>query len=486
MRKLIFAIVLLSFFAVSAAENDKSLIIVTTDLIKERSAKLADFIKEKGKRGFTVLLATESDYDDENLTGVERAEKIRTWLKTVVSEFSYLLLIGDAHADYGDVPMWRVWPRHSYSDDECGGFAIDCRYFETDAIYGSLSGNWDLNGNGQYGEHELDEGEGGMSYTPDLAVGRIPVYFDDTTELDIILQNAIDYMNKTADEITYRKKVLLPASFYYFKGQQMTTYTWPYSLDGAESANWIHHNYFSGDDITVTTMYEEEGHITSEFESSIPLTKDNFVNEWEKGYGMVMWFGHGLAKMVARTIWVEDTNGDNAAQGSEMSQPLLIDSDSVLKASYTAPGFIVAVSCEVGSVETPENLTHSMLLKNAAVGVLSSTNVTPLDETDYSDLESDLDTGKYSENNAGALMYEGLINGQSAAWVYSRARKNLGVDGSIEALAGKLMINYYGDPTLTLYDTVNDIVETDKENDDESSDENEKEDTSSGCSSVMI
>ncbi len=485
MRKLIFLLIMLGFSFI-LAEQSKSLIIVTTDLIVERSGKLDDFINEKEKRGFTVLLATEQDYDDENLMGLERAEKIRSWLKTVASEFSYLLLIGDAHADYGDVPMWRVWPRHSYSDDECGGFAIDCRYFETDAIYGSLNGNWDLNENGQYGEHELDEGEGGISFEPDLAVGRIPVYFDDTTELDTILQNAINYMNKTDDEITYRKKVLLPASFYYFKGQQMTTYTWPYSLDGAEGANWIHRNYFSGDDITVTTMYEKEGHVTSEFESTIPLTRENFVQEWEKGYGMVMWFGHGLARMVARTVWVEDTNGDNAAQGSEMSAPLLIDSDSVLSANYSDPGFIVAVSCEVGSVETPQNLTHSMLLKNAAVGVLSSTNVTPLDETDYSDIESKLDTGKYSENNAGALMYEGLINGEAAASAISRARHDLGIDGSIEALAGKLMINYYGDPTLTLYDTVNDIVETEEENDDESSDEAEKEDPSSGCSVIVF
>lgn len=486
MKKFVFVIILLSFFSVCATATEQSLIIVTTDLIKERSAKLDDFIKEKEARGFTVLLATEQDYDTEGLMGVERAEKIREWLKTVASEFSYLLLIGDAHADYGDVPMWRVWPRHSYSDDECGGFALDCRSFETDVIYGSLNGNWDLNKNGQYGEHELDEGEGGMSYEPDFAVGRIPVYFDDTTELDIILENAINYMNNTADETTYRKKVLLPASFYYFKGQQMTTYTWPYSLDGAESAHWIHHNYFSGDEITVTTMYEEEGHETSKFDSSIPLTKDNFINEWEKGYGMVMWFGHGLAKMVARTVWDDDANGDDAAQSSEMSAPLLIDSASVLSADYTAPGFVVAVSCEVGSVEVPENLTHSMLLKNAAVGVLSSTNVTPLDGTDYSDLESELDTGKYSENNAGAMMYEGLINGESAAAVISRTRSELGTDGSVEALAGKLMINYYGDPTLTLYDTIKDRVNPDNQNDDENNEKNYDNNNSSGCSIVSI
>jgi len=480
MKKLTFLLITLCFSLIFADAAEKSLIVVTTDLIKERSAILNDFIKEKESRGYTILLATESDYDTENLMGVQRAEKIRSWLKTVASEFSYLLLIGDAHADYGDVPMWRVWPRHSYSDDECGGFALDCRYFETDAIYGNLSSNWDKNENGQYGEHELDEGEGGMSFVPDLAVGRIPVYFDDTTELDTILQNAINYMNQTDDDIAYRKKVLLPASFYYFKGQKMTTYTWPYTLDGAESSNWLHHNYFSDETLTVTTMYEEEGHETSQFESTIPLTKDNFVEEWEKGYGMVMWFGHGLPKMVARTIWVEDTNEDNAAQSSEMDQPLLIDSDSVLNAEYTNPGFIVAVSCEVGSVEVPENLTHSMLLKNAAVGVLSSTNVTPLDGTDYSNVESELDTGKFSENNAGALMFEGLINGKSAADVFANARNELGIDGSVEALAGKLMINYYGDPTLTLYDTINDIAEIEDEND-------EKEEIdSSGCSVVSI
>ncbi|MCK5808231.1 hypothetical protein KAH37_04510 [bacterium] len=477
MKNIVFFALLLGFVSLFAAEGEKSLIIVTTTNIVANSQTLENFIADKRARGFTVLLATETDYGGENLKGIERAQKIREWLKTVHEDYSYLLLIGDANAKYGDVPMWIVWPRHSYSNDECGGFALDCRYFETDALYGNLTGDWDLNKNGQYGEHELDEGDSGMSFAPQLAVGRIPVYFDDTEELDIILQHAIDYGNQTEEQAIYRKKVLLPASFYYFKGQKMTTYTWPYTLDGAQSADWIHQNYLSDDDVSVTTMYEEEGFVISEYESTFPIKNQTLIEKWEDGFGLIMWFGHGLPKMVIRTVWVDDENSDGAAQSSEMDSPLMIDSTSVFNGSFSAPGFVVTVSCEVGSVEVPENLTHTMLLKGAAVGVLSSTNVTPLDSTDYSDYESELDIQRFSENNAGALMFEGLLEGESAAFVYSRVREQVGLDGSIEALAGKMMINYYGDPTLTLYDTVDDKTEDEPD---------EKESDSSGCSVLVF
>lgn len=481
MRKLIFLLLFLLCLSIGAENMNKGLIIVTTDNIVKNSAVLNDFIKEKEFRGFKVKVATETNYDTEGKKGSERAEMIRNWLLKNSKDFSFLLLIGDAHPVYGDVPMWKVWPRHTYSPNECGGFAVDCRSFDTDALYSNLDGNWDKNKNGQYGEHTLDQGDGGISFEPALAVGRIPVYFDDTDELDIILQNAINYGNQTEEQITYRKKVLLPASFYYFKGQKMTTYTWPYSLDGAENANWLHHNYLSEDDVTVTTMYEQVGVITSEFESDIPLTNENLMSEWEKNYGIIMWFGHGLPKSVVRTVWDDDTNSDGNAQSTEMSHPLLIDSDSVLSKTFAKPGFVVAVSCEVGSVEVPENLTHSMLLKNAAVGVLASTSVTPGDATDNSDLESELDIENFGAGNSGIFMIKGLLEGKSAALAYSDSRHSLGTGNSIETLAGKMMMNYYGDPTLTLYDNVDDRiepVETDTGND--------SSDSSSGCSLTAI
>ena len=481
MRKLIFLLLFLLCLSIGAEKMNKGLIIVTTDSIVKKSEILADFIKEKECRGFTVKVATEADYDTEGVKGQKRAEKIREWLKKNSKGSSYLLLIGDAHPDYGDVPMWKVWPRHTYSSTECLGFAFDCRSCETDAMYSNLESNWDLNQNGKYGEHTLDQGEGGIIFEPALATGRISVFFNNTDELDIILQNAIDYGNQTKEQITYRKKVLLPASFFYFKGQKMTTYTWPYNVDGAESANWLHHNYLSTDDVTVTTMYEKEGFITSEFESDIPLTNENLMSEWEKNYGIIMWFGHGLPKTVARTVWDDDTNSDGNAQSTEMSHPLLIDSDSVLSGTFTKPGFVVASSCEVGSVEVPENLTHSMLLKNAAVGVLASTNLTPGDATDYSDIENELDTETFGSSNSGIFMIKGLLEGKSAALAYSDSRHSLGTGNSIETLAGKMMMNYYGDPTLTLYDTVEDRtepVETDTGND--------SSDSSLGCSLTII
>ena len=136
-----------------------------------------------------------------SVTGLEKALLIRAWLASVQHEYSFVLLIGDANPDYGEIPMVTVWPRHEYPPDNCGGFGLDCRSMETDYLYADLSGDWDLNGNGLYGETDLDEGPGGMDFEAELYVGRIPTYFENVVDLDQVLLHAIHYMNQTPDAL---------------------------------------------------------------------------------------------------------------------------------------------------------------------------------------------------------------------------------------------------------------------------------------------
>lgn len=148
---------------------DPDYVIVTTSTIVANSAKLSAFVTHKTSLGHSVLVVTESDYG--GLTGPApngTAEKIRQWLinNYVPLGIEYVLLIGDPDPDdpaqasdsVGDVPMKMCWPNVRY---------YMYRESPTDYFYADLTGNWDLDGDGWYGE---SCGSTGLS-SPDTSIG---------------------------------------------------------------------------------------------------------------------------------------------------------------------------------------------------------------------------------------------------------------------------------------------------------------------------
>jgi len=439
-------------------ETRDAMIIVTTDKIVRQSARLADFIAAKEARGFVVDVATEADYGAADERGLPRALAIRAFLQAVHADYSYALLVGNAHADYGDVPMWRVWPRHAWSSTNCGGFPLDCRSHESDYPYADLTGDWDLNGNGQYGETGLDQGEGGPDLVPELLVSRFPVTFDDMRALDAMLDAAIAYGDADPADLGFRRRALLPAAFFYFKGQEMVGYAFPEDVDGAEIAEWFRRRILEpAGGFTTTRLYEREGIVTSRFESELALTRENLKAAWREGQGLVFWMGHGLEKEVARVMWTEDTDEDGKAQDAEMTNALFIHSDDAPELGTGRPAFVVGVSCEIGSAETHGNLTAMLLRHGAAVGMLGSTSVTPGSATDWADPESDLDLARSGADNLGALFFQGLLDGRTAGEALWDAKVAAGTFDDGESLAGRTMLNYFGDPTLRLESSRDDV-----------------------------
>lgn len=126
-------------------------VIMTTNATVANSDRLADFVHMKQFQGHTVRVVTETDFD--GMTGPPpngRAEKMRAWLKSQTG-VEYVLLVGNPDPDdpadpgdtVGDIPMKMCWPRY---------FSRDCREAPTDYFYADLSGNWDLDGDGFFGE----------------------------------------------------------------------------------------------------------------------------------------------------------------------------------------------------------------------------------------------------------------------------------------------------------------------------------------------
>lgn len=453
-------------------QREKSLIIVTTKHITEFSINFNEFVKEKEKRGWFVHVATEDDYGGNDVYGPEKALILRDYLKTIYQDFRYLLFIGDPHFQTGDVPMFTVWPRYSYPEGTCLGYEMDCRSFPSDYPYASLTGNWDLNGNGQYGETGLDEGEGGISFEADLYTGRIPVYYNNMRELDQILQNTMNYMNEEPDAIAWRKSFLFPAAFYFFKGQNQNGINFPLTIDSADIFEWFIHNILSNyQEFSFTRMYEEEGHITSEYDSDIPLSRENFVSEWKKGYGNVFWGAHGFDMSIGRVVWTDDVNNDNDPDGEIANLDMLISSDAE-EIGGNRPAFVSAVSCEVGSLDVPYNLTYSLILENAAIGMVSASTPGTISMMDWGQFDEPVPEDETSEDNIGILFFSHLLEGKRGAQALYEAKIALTAPTDIESRAALMMVNYSGDPTLTLNDSKADIIP----------EEVEKDNKSSGCS----
>ncbi|MCF8055839.1 MAG: hypothetical protein K9K37_04260 [Desulfocapsa sp.] len=169
-----------------------SYVIITTEKIKNNSDELINFVNFKTQQGHSVRVVTENDFNQ--VTGAfpnRRAEKIRQWLRLHYRKaaIEYVLLIGNPDPDdpmyshdIGDelndpyyhqdnyIPMKQIWhalPGRGGRAGGCDGtnpLTEECDntfisnaplpYWgdSTDWYYADLTGNWDIDGDGFYGE----------------------------------------------------------------------------------------------------------------------------------------------------------------------------------------------------------------------------------------------------------------------------------------------------------------------------------------------
>jgi len=450
------AFILMLALPLVAAEPKKGLIIVTTKVLEEGSKQLPVFVKEKEKRGFKVLVATEDEYGGAGVVGQEKAVLIREWLKTVKDDYGYVLLIGYPHRDYGDIPMVRFWSREGMSGLIPG---IMNEWADTDWFYADLTGNWDMNGNGKFGQPG-EFGAGGVSFKADLIPGRIAVYFDNTDDLDAVLATAVSFMNHTkAFADAYRYKFLFPMAIWGFKGMTFIGANWPEDEDSAGVAEWFITNRLSSDErVVVSRMYERDGYKPSQWPSELALSEENLVAEWSSGYGMVMWGAHGAPDAVARVVWREHKGEGELPLEGEIDWPTMLSWKSAHQIETDAPAFAVAVSCDVGQSQQPDNLANHLLISGAAVGMVASSVAGPRSKSFWHDQEAPLDTTTFGDDNVGPLFYINLLAGMAAGEALAAAKATTGTAMDSETATAKASFNYFGDPTLKLTDPVEDIV----------------------------
>jgi len=413
-------------------------VIITTNSIESISTKLSDFVSYLSGKGFSPLVITEDEYA--GLTGQSPngiAEKIRQWLIDHYSTYGilYVLLIGNPDPDdpssgsdsVGDVPMKMCWPRNDQSS---------YKESPTDYFYADLTGNWDLNGNGYFGEYNGDrstETEQGVDFANEVYVGRIPFYSGvmPVSDLDSVLAKTMAYGN--AASIDWRKSALLPMSF--SDG----------STDGAYLSEAMMSNYLSPNGYSDYTLYMQGSYCSaanSAFGSDQELLNDVSWQRWRNySYGMVWWWGHG--------------NEEGAYVGysgcpSSTSSPQIIGSWDVSSLNNSYPSHVYQCSCLNGYPEDSSNL-GTALLYNGAITTTSASRVSwyAIGSWYVSPYF------KYSCDNASIGYYYGqeLVNNEKVA---SKALFDVKSDMGTGAYWGGASwmnlfdFNLYGDPATSI------------------------------------
>lgn len=203
----------------SDARDTYTYVIITTDHIATNSTKLADYMAHKSAQGFSILVKTVEDIEAEYTMALrpelfettdERADRIKAFLRDEYLEYGiqYVMLIGDPDPDdyfsaddsVGDVPMKFCYPDYD----------INPYYAPTDSFYTDLTGQWDKDGDGIYGEWDGDRGVGGVDFAGvEVVVARIPYYSSDLTVLESVFQKIMDYEQYGADQ-SWKRQCFMP------------------------------------------------------------------------------------------------------------------------------------------------------------------------------------------------------------------------------------------------------------------------------------
>jgi len=290
---------------------------------------------------------------------------------------------------------WIIPSSHLFHDGNTGGLYGE--YYEnmnfsgvpTTRIDGAIDFAW-VTG---------DNGLGGVDFTAEIYVGRIPVYDNDYTQLDHILEKMINY-TKAQGDLGWRKKILLPA--------------YPYGPlnPGWDLGDAIKEDIADPNGFTSFRIYNSSDRALPDEYELMPCTVENVENEWKKGYGMTVWFTHGGQESASR----------------------IFSTSRCQNLDDTKPSFTFQTSCSNAWPENKDNLAYS-LLKHGAVSTVGATRaawgwsqVLPYNYT--KNLIQD-------QNVAGEALFRAkTLSAREASW---------------SDWCNVLVYNLYGDPACSLF-----------------------------------
>ncbi|TES94542.1 MAG: hypothetical protein E3J90_12280 [Promethearchaeota archaeon] len=281
----------------------------------------------------TLILSNFSEYD-----GIDTAEKIRNMIKEYYERenIQWVLLAGDAEESL--IPIRYVYNRDTVDYEGAEHASWNEYYKPTDFYYSSLSGTWDQDGDGNYGESEKynDNGIDEITWVPDVYVGRLPA--SNPTELALMVNKTLKY-ERDPYIGDWMNRMLLAAgvSDYYDNDTNPIT---P-NEDEARLTEYIWQNYAISE-INFTHLTKT----TSNFTPSIPpspnslgdLNITSFRDEFNSGYSTVIIAGHADPSQINDASSLPDPgnyyNNDDASSSSNLNMPSLFYADACTTSSY--------------------------------------------------------------------------------------------------------------------------------------------------------
>ncbi|HDS08723.1 MAG TPA: hypothetical protein ENN73_00720, partial [Firmicutes bacterium] len=267
-----------------------------------------------------------------------------------------------------DIPMINMYP--PYYIQWASEYATE---YPSDYWYADLTGDWDSNGNGYYGEKdEVWTYDTGVDLAAELYVGRIPINpntSDNRNTIKSILARSIAY----EDEISTRKDNIILAGTVLF--YQNLNCGGGIRIDGA-----LIKEKMRNDGVIPGIgwrMYEEAGVTpTPEYYSWITsdeaISATNLLNRWKTGnYSTIGWFAHGAWTGSARTVWNSDTNNDGCPQYTEIGQPWMIH----LSYDFSGCSDMIIFSGSCLNSESEYDNLGKVLLRQCCVGFLGCSRV---------------------------------------------------------------------------------------------------------------
>ena len=301
--------------------------------------------------GYPVEVVTTS-WISSQYQGVDIQEQIRNYLieKYSMSSLLYVLLVGTIKS----IPPRICYPLPSVFSD----------HVSTDYYYADLTGEWDADHDGYYGEYNDDT----LDFIPEVSVGRIPC--DDSSLVQQICQTIIRYEHDTG---SWKKNVLSLASIIYY--ENMTSFNWTYARsDGATLMEKCKSDILEPNGFSTVRMYEKEGLRPSTYPCEYPISHENVLTEWTKGYGLVNILGHASEFITTQFIWDHD-DGDNIPEQTENELryvDFLRHTDSTLLQMRTPP---IVVSAGCSQLGGSKNIGRSFLEDGAAVAFIGTTDL---------------------------------------------------------------------------------------------------------------
>ena len=301
--------------------------------------------------GYTVEVVTTS-WIISHYQGIDIQEQIRNYLikKYNESSLSYVLLVGSLRS----IPLRICYPLPSVFTD----------HVSTDYYYADLTGERDADHDGYYGEYSDDT----VDFIPEVAIGRIPC--DDSSLVRQICQNIIRYEHNTG---TWKTNVLSLASIIYY--ENMTAFNWTYARsDGATLMENCKSDILEPNGFSMVLMYEKEGIRPSTYSCEYPISHENVLTEWTKGYGLVNMLGHASEFVTTQFIWDHDDGDDIPEQtaGELQYVDFLRSTDSANLRMKTPPIVISAGCSQLGG---SKNIGRSFLEDGAAVAFIGTTDL---------------------------------------------------------------------------------------------------------------